>query len=612
MKIPFLSIILLLSFFGRTSAQDFHLQNPYGRAHTLLNGNWHYVIDPYDTGYRNHRNWKPFDEVETNKASAKPYYTNTIAEAPGDRVEYHFDSSPTMHVPGDWNHQSPALEYYEGAIWLKTDFQAPAEMSDRQFLYFGAANYRADVYLNGEKIGFHEGGFSPFCFEVTGKVLKNNFLIVRVDNQRENGRVPNLTTDWWNYGGLTRDVMLVTTPGVFIKDYYLYLHADNNIIGMVETSGGTGMIEVEIAEAGLRKTIDPSGGKAEFTLPAKNIKRWFPERPKRYTVKISVGDDVITDEIGFRTIEARGEDILLNGQSIFLRGISLHEENPLKAGRVSNSAETKMLFDWAAELNCNFIRLAHYPHSEYAARLADEMGFLLWEEIPVYWGIDYENEATLANAQAQIRELVLRDRNRASVIVWSLANETPVMESRTAFLKSLKNEVLKLDNTRMISAALERDERPELKVMHIPDPFSDEVDLLSCNEYIGWYGSTPEYCREVSWDLTKHNKPFFVSEFGGGALYGHRGDSLERWTEDYQAYLYREQLKMLQQIPSLRGMTPWILVDFRSPRRNLPIIQDGWNRKGLLSNTGFKKQAFDILKAYYDEIEKKYPLKIKE
>jgi beta-glucuronidase len=175
----------------------------------------------------------------------------------------------------------------------------------------------------------------------------------------------------------------------------------------------------------------------------------------------------------------------------------------------------------------------------------------------------------------------------------------------------MKQTAMELDDQRLISAALERDETPGLKEMHIPDPFADEVDLLSCNEYVGWYGTTPEYCAEVTWNLEEHEKPFFVSEFGGGALYNLRGDSLQRWTEDYQIYLYREQLKMLRKIPSLRGMTPWILVDFRSPRRNLPGIQDGWNRKGLISDGGQKKQAFYILKDFYEEMEKEYPMKIK-
>ncbi|MEO1051883.1 MAG: glycoside hydrolase family 2 TIM barrel-domain containing protein [Bacteroidota bacterium] len=613
MKRHFMLCLILLPtiVFGQSPL----IQNTDGRKSTSLNGNWHYIVDPYETGYRNHRNWTPFDVKDFNKASAKPYFTNKKPENKSDRVEYDFDLSPTLSVPGDWNHQKPELLYYEGSIWYKTSFNYTPNSSNRLFLYFGAANYQADVYLNGEKVGLHRGGFDPFNFEVTGKVKDENFLVVRVDNRREKDRVPNLTTDWWNYGGIIRSVKLVETTATFIRDYHIQLDKENDryIHGYVQLDGNNlnQTVTVSIPEAGINEKLKTDAtGKVALKIDAKKIKRWYPERPKLYEVNISTSGDQITDKIGFRTIETRGNDILLNGKSIFLRGISLHEENPLKPGRTNSKAETSMLFGWAKELNCNFVRLAHYPHNENMPRLADEMGLLLWEEIPVYWGIDYENKDAYDQAVSQLQSLVHRDKNRASVIVWSVANETPVTEARFKFLKDLKEAAKSIDPDRMISAALERDERKEVRLITIPDPFASEVDMLSCNEYIGWYGSTPEMCAEVSWDVSAYNKPFFVSEFGGGALYNHHGDSLTRWTVEYQEYLYKEQLKMLRKIPSLRGMTPWILVDFRSPRRNLPIIQDGWNRKGLISERGFKKPAFHVLKAFYDEMEKQYAYKI--
>ncbi len=612
-------LFLALYTLPGAQAQEALLIHPYARPHQLLNGDWHYIIDPYDTGYRNHRNWTPFDALPSTKASAKPYYTNSKPQQASDRVEYDFDSAPTLRVPGDWNHQDPRLEYYEGSLWYKTSFRANPNHPGRQLLYFGAANYRADVYLNGQKVGYHEGGFTPFAFDVTELLEAENFLIVRVDNRREADRVPNLTTDWWNYGGITRDVLLVQVPETYISDYHIRLdpEASGDILVEVQLSVNTpgAELRIEVPELGLSANgRSDTQGACSFRLKAKKLKLWYPERPKLYEVRISQDSESITDRVGFRSISTDGENILLNGQSIFLRGISLHEENPLKRGRVSTTAETEMLFSWAHELNCNFIRLAHYPHSEYAARLADEMGFLLWEEIPVYWGLDYSNDGTLANAQNQLRELILRDRNRASVIVWSLANETPVNQARYDFLNALRATALELDSNRLISAALEHSETEEGQRItgRISDPFAAQVDLVSCNEYIGWYGSTPEACARTNWEVGEHDKPFFISEFGGGARYNLRGDSLTRWTEDYMAYLYREQIAMLRQIPSLRGMTPWILLDFRSPRRNLPGIQDGWNRKGVISDGGHKKMAFYILKAYYDEMERAYPIKIKD
>lgn len=613
----FFCLLLIIAFNG-VFAQEPLIQNVYNRESVSLNGLWHYIVDPYETGYRNHRNWVTFDEERRGKASANPYWTDKKMENRWDRIEYDFDHSSTIHVPGDWNSQNPELLYYEGTIWYKTSFDYDVDEAKRFFLYFGAANYETVAYLNGERLGVNQGGFNPFNFEVT-KIIKSkeNTLIVRVDNRREQYRVPNLTTDWWNYGGITRDVKLVEVSNTFIIDYHLQSDPGqpDKLRGYIQLNGDNvegRLVNIEIPEAGISFNVrTDDSGRARLEIKARKIKKWYPERPKIYDVKISCGADVVEDRIGFRTITTSGEDILLNGHPIFLRGISLHEEIPQRVGRAYSVEDARMLLGWARELNCNFVRLAHYPHNEHMPRLADEWGLMLWEEIPVYWGIDYEDPIALEQAVSQLKNLIHRDKNRASVIIWSLANETPLNEARHKFLKHLKTVAQEIDQHRLISAALERDETPGLKEMVIQDPFASEVDIVSCNEYIGWYGTLPDECQKVTWNIN-FNKPFFISEFGGGALYNYRGDSLTRWTEDYQEYLYREQIQMLKKIPSLRGMTPWILTDFRSPRRNLPRIQDGWNRKGVISDRGFKKKAFYVLKAYYEEMETKYQYKIKD
>lgn len=589
------------------------IQNTYMRASQSLSGSWHYIIDPYDTGYRDHRTWIPFDEKQSNKESAKPYWTNSKPQNIADRVEYDFDAAPLIQVPGDWNTQQDELLYYEGAVWYKTSFQYYLPEGNRLFLHVGSANYQADVYINGEKTGQHRGGFDPFNFEITDQVKAGkNDLIIRVDNRREADRVPGMTTDWWNYGGLTRDVTLIVLPETFIRDYQLQLDPryPGRLRGYVQLDGATMEQDVEIAipEARfLERVRTDATGYAALDFPDPNLSRWYPERPKLYEVTFSTNTDSSSDRIGFRTIETRGEDILLNGKSIFLRGISLHEEAPFGRGRAYSREDVATLFGWAAELNCNMIRLAHYPHHEHAPRLADEMGFLLWEEVPVYWGINYTDSIAYKDAENQLYTLIERDKNRASVMVWSVANETPRYdENRLAFLNKLASIAHHKDGHRLVSAALDRDEDKTKKLVTTSDPFAQSTDMISINEYIGWYGSTPDLCTQMTWDMSTHKKPFFISEFGAGALYNHRGPKEQRWTEDYQAWMYKESLEMLRKIPSLRGMTPWILVDFRSPRRNLAGIQDGWNRKGLISNNGQKKIAFEILKAFYEEMEKKY------
>jgi len=581
------------------------LQNAYLRPSLPLDGQWHYIVDPYETGYRNHRNWKPFDSFENKKASANPYWENRIPADRTERIEYDFENSATLEVPGDWNHQRPELLYYEGTLWYQRSFTFQPKPEKRVLLYFGAVNYRADVYLNGRKVGFHEGGFNPFNFDVTSLLREGaNTLIVRADNRRLASRVPGLTFDWWNFGGITRSVKLIELPSLYILDYHIQIDAQNpdRVAGYLQLSEPRRKeVTLSIPEANiLREATTDEAGRAEFSFPSSGLTRWYPERPKLYSVLLSAGEDRVEDRVGFRTIETRGTDLLLNGKSLFLRGICMHEENPLKGGRMHSESEARMVLGWARELNANFLRLTHYPHNEHLPRLADKLGFLLWEEVPVYWGIDYASAETFDQAARQIQALVHRDKNRASVIIWSLANETPREDpERLEFLLKMKQAVTEIEDDRLISAALDHTEDKERNIVRITDPFAAESDLVAANEYIGWYGSMPDRIPKISWDVNEHEKPFIISEFGAGAKYNFRGDSLTRWSEEHQAWMYRETLAMLEKIPSLRGATPWLLFDFRSPRRNLALIQDQWNRKGIISDQGQKKRAFYVLQEYY-------------
>jgi beta-glucuronidase len=295
----------------------------------------------------------------------------------------------------------------------------------------------------------------------------------------------------------------------------------------------------------------------------------------------------------------QGTEILVNGKPQFLRGICIHEENGVRGGRAFSREDARMLLGWAKELGCNFVRLAHYPHNENMTRVADEMGIMVWSEVPVYWTIQWKNEDTYKNASHQLTDMITRDKNRASVIVWSMANETPISPERNEFLKKMISEARQLDQIRLVSAALERHTKKGTQnTQVIEDPLQEFVDIIAFNQYIGWYDGLPEKARTAVFDI-QFNKPVIISEFGGGALQGYHGEKNVLWTEEFQEDLYKETLPMLEKIPQLRGMTPWILSDFRSPRRLLPDIQDGWNRKGLIAPTGEKKKAFYVLKDYY-------------
>ena len=585
------------------------VQNVMGRNTQSLNGKWNYIIDMYETGYYDYR-YKPHDENPNPWAG---FFLDQVPQNRWDLIEYSFDQSPTLWVPGDWNSQDDKLLYYEGTIWYRKKFDyKKAGENNRVFVHFGAVNYEADVYLNGKKLGKHIGGFTPFGYEIT-QLLKpqGNTLVVKVDNKRHREGVPTLNTDWWNYGGITRDVNLIELPQTFISDYKVQLTkgSSTQISGYIQLNGYTKQQKVNLSIPQLKVntevTTDTSGF-AVFSVDVKKIDLWSTENPKLYAVQLTSQTDKVYDNIGFRTIQVNGTDILLNGKSMFLRGISIHEENPLRGARANTEADARMLLTWAKELNCNYVRLAHYPHSEYMVHLADQMGILVWEENPVYWTILWNNPETFNNAKQQLTDLIQRDKNRACVIFWSMANETPVSDARTNFLKLLAEHARSLDNTRLISAALEVHTDPvKPKVKIVEDPFADYVDIVNFNEYVGWYDGLPEKCDTMEWQI-KYNKPVMISEFGGDALQGMHGDALTRWSEEYQEDLYKRTLNMLIKIPQFRGVTPWILCDFRSPRRVLPNIQDGWNRKGLIAQNGTKKKAFFILKSFYEQMEEKY------
>jgi len=590
-------------------AQSGLIQNAPGRRVLSLNGSWNYIIDPYETGFYDYRRM-PFDQSPSGKGG---YYDNqkpSTTQEP-ELIEYDFDKSPTMQVPGDWNSQDAKLLYYEGTIWFKKSFKLLPTAGKRYFLYFGAINYEAHIYLNGKKLGMHRGGFTPIQYEVTGQLdpSGDNFVVVKADNTRHADAVPTINTDWWNYGGITRDVFIAEAPGTFIKDYEVQLakNEPGTLAGYVQLNGGgraSQTVTLSIAEAGIRQTLKTdTAGRASFRLPAKKLSLWSPRSPKRYAVSLSSGGDVVQDKIGFRTIQTRGQDILLNGKSTFLRGISIHDENPLIPGRARGEGDLRMLLTWAKELGCNYVRLAHYPHNELMLRLADEMGLLVWAEVPVYWTIAWENPATYQNAETQLSDLISMGKNRASIIVWSVGNETPLSEPRLKFMTSLIKKARSLDDTRLLAAALEL--HREGNVLHVDDPLGEYLDLTSFNEYAGWYMGSLDDITKFSFDI-KYNKPVVISELGGSALAGYHGDAHTRWTEEYQEALYVNQLQMLGNIQGLRGMTPWILADFRATRRQHPVYQNGFNRKGLISNTGQKKKAFFVLQEYYRQQAAKY------
>ena len=531
------------------------------------------------------------------------FFMNAKPQKPEDLIEYDFDASPTMKVPGDWNTQDPRLFFYEGTVWFERSFHYTKTPGRRVLLYFGGVNYDSHIYVNGKKAGHHTGGFTAFNFDVTDELKDGeNFVVVKVDNKRHADAVPTQIFDWWNYGGITRDVLLVEVSEHYLENYTLRI--DNQDFKRMKFSARLNQalagekVRLRIPELKIDKTFETNPEGVVVASWKASPKLWSPEDPKLYHVELIYNEETLTDEIGFRSIRTEGKKLLLNGRPIFLKGISMHEEKAYGGGRANSTSDAHLLLSWAKELGCNFVRFAHYPHNEHAVREAERMGILLWSEIPCYWTIAWTNENTYQNAQSQLRDMILRDQNRANIIIWSIANETPHSAERDRFLSRLSTYARSLDSSRLISMAMEVTSAKNY-VNRLNDNMNQYVDVVSFNQYVGWYRDVND-APKMKWEIP-YDKPVIVSEFGGGAKYGLHGEKNQRWTEEFQENLYKENVAMLDKIDGLAGTTPWILKDFRSPRRVLPGVQDYYNMKGLFSDKGEKKKAFFVLKEWYEK-----------
>lgn len=582
--------VLLAVFLASTTNAQTAMANAASRNSTSLNGKWKVLSDPGAAG-----DWKKvWIEPEPQKKT--------------DFFEYSFDGAPELNVPGDFNSQLCELAFYEGAVWYKKTVTLKKKNS-RQFLYFGAVNYSADVYFNEEKLGSHEGGFTPFQFEITDKVKDgDNTIIVKADNKRLENGIPGLGYDWLNYGGITREVKIIETPKTYIEDYSIQLEKGSlsNVLGWIRLNGEnlTQKIIVKMPELNIvYQTKTNSNGYAKLEFSSK-FKLWSPQNPKRYLVIVECNTDSIADEIGFRSIETKGSEILLNKKPIFIKAINIHEENPMKKARAFSLDDDRLLLNSAKELGCNLVRLAHYPHNEDMIKEAEKMGLMVWSELPIYQNIKFSDSLVPKKMRHMLQEMIARDKNRCAVVVWSLSNETyPGTPNRDKALIDLTKECKAIDSTRLVTHVINTQGYAN-NAFHVWDPLYNYSDLVAINEYIGWYIPWQGKPSEVKWKIDFSNKPVFISEFGAEALYGTRNvpaDQAAYWSEEYQEQVYKNQIEMFNTIPNLRGVCPWLLYDYRSLGRMHPVYQKGYNRKGLISENGEKKKAWHIINNYYKE-----------
>ena len=612
-----------------------------------LNGEWSYIVDPMNNGLPESSFFGGFPKNKTQKTGM-------------ELIEYNFETAAKIQIPGAWNAADEKLFFYRGPVWLYKKFKYSPNKESLTHLYIEGSNFTTKVFINGSIVGKFEGGYVPFNFEISDYLIDgDNILLVQTDNTLNKSSVPTQKTDWWPWGGIVGDVYIVETPKQFIKNAYLQLNPENfsqayfNLEMNDKFPGKEITLEIPELQYANKFITNSSGTITENIKITPQL--WSPSNPKLYEVIISSKNESINDEIGFRSIKTQGQKIYLNNSEIRFKGIAMHSEPIGIDGPAFSQEHFKELLSTAKELNINFVRAAHYPYTRHLAKVADRLGLMLWEEVPVYWNIDWDNSETLNIATNQITRLVQRDKNRASVVVWSVANETPLSSSRMKFLNALLSEIEAIDSTRLTTAALLSGSEEQFKALvlvlalkgfnsqwvnpqekaifqfildqanipidselnfsiSIDDPLGESVDLISYNEYFGWYyvtfftdqmmiseGTLRKLMFEIMPSIkisSVFNKPIHISEFGAGAKYGNHSNKI--WSEEYQAKLYEHQLEMLSNNPQIKGISPWVFKDFRAMLRPLPGIQDFYNRKGLIDEHGNKKEAFVVLADFYE------------
>ena len=535
-------------------------------------------------------------------------------------------------VPASWNDQLEDGRDFLGPAWYQTAFDLPWGWQEKQVtLRFGSVNYFAEVWLNGHSLGTHEGGHLPFEFDITSLVRRGgNQLVVRVDGSLAFDRVPpgNVTGDpddffsshagnypqaqfdFFPYCGIHRPVLLYARPHTHVRDMTVQTHI----------AGLNGQIRIQVEGAGdsfdtVRFRLDghrhhsaveaaASAGFIEVDMDVPNAAFWSPSKPNLYdlTVELVRGGDVVDAyalKTGIRTIQVSGNQLLLNGEPIYLTGFGRHEDFPVVGRGYLPALIVKdyALMEW---MGANSFRTSHYPYSEQMLDLADQLGFLVVDETPavgLYFredGLQKRNEL----CRQYVREMIARDKNHPSVVLWSLANEPHSTEPHALpFFEQLYQDAKALDSTRPVTL---------VSFLGAAEQAFEFCDLVCLNRYMGWYsqeGDLDEALVLLSSELDalheQFNKPILLTEFGADAISGHHAQPPEMFSEEYQAELLTRYIELLRQKPYVIGEHIWNMCDFKTSQGITRV--GALNHKGIFTRDRRPKLAAHRIRALWRE-----------
>jgi beta-glucuronidase len=554
-----------------------------------------------------------------------------------DGWQHGLDHPRPMAVPGSWNEQYEDLFNYLGLGWYVTRTYIPSSWKgQRVFLRVGSACYCGTVYVNGIQVGSHEGGHLPFAFDVTEQVkwAAENGIAIRVENQLKPTRVPagnissplgsfasfpRTTYDFFPFAGIHRPVVLFTVPQTYIQDVTVVTGiegADGSVrvtVRLNEPVSGAGTATLGGSGETLQARLYFIAGKAEASLQVPNARLWSDADPYLYDLDIQTAEDHYTLKVGIRTIGVEGGQILLNGRPVKMNGFGRHEDF-IASGKGLNLpliVKDYQLMRWTG---ANSYRTSHYPYSEEEMQMADREGFLIIDEIPAV-SLQFENDENAAirlrMCLQQIDELVARDQNHPSVVMWCVANEPmPATLNFTAssaksgdesvlrgkvFLDTLLQRARELDPTRLVTL---------VTVMGGPQEWMQNCDVVCMNRYWGWYAlggelekAMPALEQELDAVWALWHKPIIMTEFGADTMAGMHGHPEVMWTEEYQASYIRGHLEVAARKDFVAGMQVWNFADFAAVQSIMRV--GGLNMKGVFTRTRQPKMAAHVLREFW-------------
>jgi len=543
-------------------------------------------------------------------------------------------------VPASFNDQllSREIRNHAGYFYYQRNFVIPKTLeNERIFLYFGSATHEAWVYINGEEVCHHKGGFTPFQVEINDYIKDENLLTVKMNNildystlpvgnysktEDENGNVVHKVDenfDFFNYAGLNRPVKIYTCPKTFVEDIVIVpeINFDENYADLfcdVKINGDYDNLELTVIDEDGKEVLKSS----ENNLRLKNPNLWWPLNSYLYKLKVDVYKnseiiDTYEEEFGIRKVEVKNGKFLINNEPFYFKGFGKHEDSYVN-GRGLNEALNVLDINLIKDMGANSIRTSHYPYSEEMMRLCDREGIVVIDEVPAVGllsGFDFNPENlesfkddgtwekmnTLSHHKDVIRELIARDKNHACVVMWSLANEA-------ANFSNGAHEYFK----EIFDLAKNHDpqKRPCTYInfmMSLPetDLTADLTDVICLNRYYGWYvdtGDLEKASRDVYEELNKWqekypDKPIMYTEYGADTVAGFHSLYGEPFTEEFQESYYRAYSEVFDKFENFVGEQVWNFADFQT-KFGTARVQG--NKKGIFTRVREPKKAASYLK----------------